>query len=122
MKIKSRFVLCCVGLLFAGMVSAQTPAAEWQAGVNQVKELIKTDPKQAWDMTEDLVKGKNKKNVDLILALTQVYREAQKDEQMNELLEKAKKADKQDPRISLLEGDIALDKKDVGKADRKSVV
>ena len=105
MKIKSRFVLCCVGLLFAGMVSAQTPAAEWQAGVNQVKELIKTDPKQAWDMTEDLVKGKNKKNVDLILALTQVYREAQKDEQMNELLEKAKKADKQDPRISLLEGD-----------------
>ena len=116
MKIKSRFVLCCVGLLFAGMVSAQTPAAEWQAGVNQVKELIKTDPKQAWDMTEDLVKGKNKKNVDLILALTQVYREAQKDEQMNELLEKAKKADKQDPRISLLEGDIALDKKDVGKA------
>lgn len=116
MKIKSRIVLCCVGLLFAGMVSAQTPESEWKAGVEQVKEMIKSNPKQAWEMAEDMVKGKNKKNIDLILALTQVYLDAKQEEQVNELLEKAKKADKKDPRISLMEGDIALSKKDVGTA------
>ena len=115
MKIKKVVTLCCVGLLFAGMVSAQTES-DWKAGVNQVKEMIKSNPEGAWDLTEDLMKGKNKKNVDLILALTQVYLDANKTEEMTELIEKAKKADKKDPRISLLEGDIALAKKDVGTA------
>ena len=115
MKIKKVVTLCCVGLLFAGMVSAQTES-DWKAGVNQVKEMIKSNPGGAWDLTEDLMRGKNKKNVDLILALTQVYLDANKTEEMTELIEKAKKADKKDPRISLLEGDIALAKKDVGTA------
>ena len=104
-----------MGLLFAGMVSAQTES-DWKAGVSQVKEMIKSNPEGAWDLTEDLIKGKNKKNVDLILALTQVYLEAEKTEETTELIEKAKKADKKDPRISLMEGDIALAKKDVGTA------
>ena len=115
MKIKKVVTLCCVGLLFAGMVSAQTES-DWKAGVSQVKEMIKSNPEGAWDLTEDLIKGKNKKNVDLILALTQVYLEAEKTEETTELIEKAKKADKKDPRISLMEGDIALAKKDVGTA------
>lgn len=115
MKINRIITLCCVGLLFAGVVSAQTES-DWKAGVNQVKEMIKSNPEGAWDLTEDLMKGKNKKNVDLILALTQVYLDANKEEETNELIEKAKKADKQNPRISLLEGDIALSKKDVGTA------
>ena len=116
MKIKSRFVLCCMGLLSAGMVAAQTP--EWQAGVDQVKELVKSNPEQAWDTAEDLMKGKNKKNLDLMLALANVYFEAGKveGEEMEELLEKARKADKKDPRVSLLEGDIALSKKNAGQA------
>ena len=107
--------MCCVGLLFAGMVSAQTES-DWKAGVSQVKEMIKSNPEGAWDLTEDLMKGKNKKNVDLILALAQVYLDADKTEEINELLAKAKKADKKDPRIFLMEGDIALAKKDVGLA------
>lgn len=116
MKIKSRIALCCVGLLFAGTISAQDPATDWQAGVNQVKELVKSNPEQAWDMAEELMKGKNKKNVDLILALANVYMDANQPEQLDELLKKAKKADKSDARIFLLEGDIALSKKDVGAA------
>ena len=115
MKIKRIVTLCCVGLLFAGMVSAQTES-DWKAGVSQVKEMIKSNPEGAWDLTEDLMKGKNKKNVDLILALAQVYLDADKTEEINELLAKAKKADKKDPRIFLMEGDIALAKKDVGLA------
>ena len=107
--------MCCVGLLFAGMVSAQTES-DWKAGVSQVKEMIKSNPEGAWDLTEDLMKGKNKKNVDLILALAQVYLDADKTEEIDELLAKAKKADKKDPRIFLMEGDIALAKKDVGLA------
>lgn len=118
MKIKSRIVLCCAGLLFAGMVSAQTPESEWKAGVEQVKGLIQSNPKQAWDMAEDLMKGKNKKNIDLMLALAQAYIDAGQleSESLTEIVDKAKKADKKDPRISLLEGDIALAKKDVGSA------
>ena len=115
MKIKRIVTLCCVGLLFAGMVSAQTES-DWKAGVSQVKEMIKSNPEGAWDLTEDLMKGKNKKNVDLILALAQVYLDADKTEEIDELLAKAKKADKKDPRIFLMEGDIALAKKDVGLA------
>ena len=102
-------------LLFAGMVSAQTES-DWKAGVNQVKEMIKSNPEGAWDLAEELMKGKNKKNVELILALTQVYLDAEKTEETAELIEKAKKADKKNPSISLLEGDIALAKKDVGTA------
>lgn len=118
MKIKSRIVLCCAGLLFAGMVSAQTPESEWKAGVEQVKGLIQSNPKQAWDMAEDLMKGKNKKNIDLMLALAQAYIDAGQleSESLTEIIDKAKKADKKDPRISLLEGDVALAKKDVGSA------
>ena len=115
MKIKRIVTLCCVGLLFAGMVSAQTES-DWKAGVNQVKEMVKSNPEGAWDLAEDLMKGKNKKNVDLILALTQVYLDAEKADETAELIAKAKKADKKDPRISLMEGDIALAKKDVGTA------
>ena len=116
MKIKSRLVLCCMGLLFAGIISAQTP--EWQAGVDKVKELVKSNPGAAWETAESLLKGKNKKNLDLLLALANVYFEDGKTtgQEMEDLLDKAHKADKKDPRVSMLEGDIALSQKNAGKA------
>lgn len=48
-------------MLFAGTLAAQTPVPEWQAGVDKVKSLIKTNPEQASDAAGELLKGKNKK-------------------------------------------------------------
>lgn len=52
-------------MLFAGTLAAQTPVPEWQAGVDKVKSLIKANPEQASDAAGELLKGKNKKSVEL---------------------------------------------------------
>ena len=61
---KRRFVFCLGAMLFAGTLAAQTPVPEWQAGVDKVKSLIKANPEQASDAAGELLKGKNKKNVE----------------------------------------------------------
>lgn len=58
---KRRFVFCLGAMLFAGTLAAQTPVPEWQAGVDKVKSLIKTNLEQASDAAGELLKGKNKK-------------------------------------------------------------
>lgn len=66
---KRRFVFCLGAMLFAGTLAAQTPVPEWQAGVDKVKSLIKTNPEQASDAAGELLKGKNKKNVELVTSV-----------------------------------------------------
>ena len=58
---KRRFVFCLGAMLFAGTLAAQTPVPEWQAGVDKVKSLIKTNPEQASDAAGELLKGKEQK-------------------------------------------------------------
>ena len=70
---KRRFVFCLGAMLFAGTLAAQTPVPEWQAGVDKVKSLIKTNPEQASDAAGELLKGKNKKWI-LQLPTAHVYR------------------------------------------------
>ena len=60
-------------MLFAGTLAAQTPVPEWQAGVDKVKSLIKTNPEQASDAAGELLKGKNKKNVELVTSVARAY-------------------------------------------------
>ncbi len=110
-------LLICVGAMFlATSVAAQDNVPEWQAGVDNIKTLVKTNLEDAVDAADDLTKGKNKKNVDLILAVAKVFFDAGKMEETEDFLAKAKKADNKDPRISIMEGDIALSREDVGKA------
>ena len=45
-----------------GSLYAQSSDAEWQAGVAKLKETIQTNPAQAAEEAEHLIKGKNKKN------------------------------------------------------------
>ena len=66
---KTMLVLSMGALLLAGTLSAQTPVPEWQAGVDKVKNLIQSNPAQASEEAGELLKGKNKKNVDLVTSV-----------------------------------------------------
>ena len=61
-----------------GSLYAQSSDAEWQAGVAKLKETIQTNPAQANEEAEQLIKGKNKKNVELLVAIGEVYLKAGK--------------------------------------------
>lgn len=43
-------------LLLTGVLAAQTPLPEWQAGLDKMKTLIKTSPEQALDEADVLLK------------------------------------------------------------------
>lgn len=113
---KRRFVFCLGAILLTGTLAAQTPAPEWQAGVDNVKSLIKTNPVQASEAVGELLKGKNKKNVELVISVARAYLDAGKLAEAETYMEIAKKADNKDAAVSVLEGDIALAKKDIGHA------
>lgn len=55
---KRKLLFCMGALLFSGTLAAQTPVPEWQAGVDEVKSLIKTNPEQASETAGELLKGK----------------------------------------------------------------
>ena len=81
-----------------------------------MKSLIQTNPAQASEEVGELLKGKNKKNVDLVTSVAHVYLDAGKLTEAQEYLAVAKKADNKDPKVSVLEGDIALAQKNIGQA------
>lgn len=113
---KRRFVFCLGAMLFAGTLAAQTPVPEWQAGVDKVKSLIKANPEQASDAAGELLKGKNKKNVELVTSVARAYLDAGQLKEAETYLEMARKADNKAPAVSVLEGDIAFARNDIGKA------
>ena len=113
---KRKLLFCMGALLFSGTLAAQTPVPEWQAGVDEVKSLIKTNPEQASETAGELLKGKNKKNVSLIVSVARAYLDAGKRAEAENYLKLAQKADNKDASVSVLEGDIALAGKDVGRA------
>ena len=99
-----------------GSLFAQSSDAEWQAGLARMKSLVQTDPGQASDEAEQLLKGKNKKNPELVIAVARVFLDAGDLAESEEYLALAKKADNKSAAVSLLEGDIALAKKETGVA------
>ena len=86
-----------------GSLYAQSSDAEWQMEVAKLKETIQSDPAQAAEQAEQLIKGKNKKNVELLTAIGEAYLQANG---------KAALA-------SVLEGDIAAKQKNAGLASQK---
>ena len=113
---KYRLLFCVSAMLLVTSLGAQTAKPEWQAGVDNIKTLLKTDVEQAVDAANDLTKGKNKKNIDLLLAVAEVFVDAKHLDEAEEFVEKAKSRDNKDPRVSILAGDIALAREDVGTA------
>lgn len=110
-------------LLFLGVCLAVSPAYaqtdDWKAGVEKVKELIKSNPEGAEDQAKDLLKGKNKKNIDLILAVGRAYLDAGQYEQALEYAQRARKVDSKSAVISLFEGDVAVAQKEPGIAGQR---
>jgi tetratricopeptide (TPR) repeat protein len=112
-----RFQIFLAGAFIAtGSLFAQSDNAEWQAGLVKMKELIPTDPTQASDEAGRLLKGKNKKNPELVVAVARAFLDAGKLSEAEEYLTLAKKADNKSAAVSVLEGDIALAQKDAGRA------
>ena len=108
--------------LLGACVAASTLYAQsddWKAGVEKVKDLIKTNPEMAEEQADDLLKGKNKKNVDLVLAIGRAYMEAGQLEQAEDYVKIAKKADSKSAAVSIFEGDIAVARKDPGTASQR---
>ena len=103
-----------------GSLYAQSSDAEWQAGVAKLKEIIQTNPAQANEEAEQLIKGKNKKNVELLVAIGEVYLKAGKLPEAQEYAALAKKANGKSALASVLEGDIAFEQKNANTAvDKK---
>ncbi len=102
-------------LLISGMIQAQQ-LEDWKSSLDKIKTLIQSNSVQADGEVGELLKGKNKKNVDLLTAVSYAYLNAGKLADAQKYLDLAKKADKKNPAVSVLEGDIALVQKDAGRA------
>lgn len=84
-----------------------------------MKETIQTNPAQANEEAEQLIKGKNKKNVELLVAIGEVYLKAGKLPEAQEYAALAKKVNGKSALASVLEGDIAFEQKNAGLASQK---
>ncbi|MBQ8672945.1 MAG: tetratricopeptide repeat protein [Bacteroides sp.] len=108
-----------LSVLFAATVpllSAQDVASSWQPQVEEWKQLLANDPARALEEADELLKGKNRKNVLLLTAVARACFEADRDDDARHYLELARKADAKSPAVSVLEGDMALKRRDVGQA------
>jgi len=108
--------LLFIGILFLSCPLIAQSVNDEVEGFAQVKELIKSDSNQAADKIDQLLKGKNKKNPGLLSDIGMAYLSAGKLTEAKEYAELARKADSKSSSVYLLEGDIALAEKNVGKA------
>lgn len=111
--------LALVGAII-GICIASTPlsaqSVDNEEGLAKVKELIKSDSPQTTNEINALLKGKNKKNVELLVAIGRTYLEAGKVKEAQDYVVLAKKANSKSADAYMLEGDIAEKNKDIGAA------
>ncbi|MFR9166486.1 MAG: tetratricopeptide repeat protein [Dysgonomonas sp.] len=79
------------------------------------KVLLKSNPKAADDEFSKAVK-KDKKNVEVLIAVAEAYYKNGNTEKMEKYLEDARKADKKSPLIYVFQGDMKKDANDIGGA------
>lgn len=103
---KRKLVLCMGAMLWTGILTAQTLIPEWQVAIDKVKNLMNTNPTQASEEVRELLKGKNKKEVELITSVARVYLDAGKSVEAENYLEMARKVDSKAPQVSVLEGNL----------------
>lgn len=113
---KTMLIIILGALLWTGAASAQVPADDWQVALDKVEELVRSNPAQASEALGALLKGKNKKNIGLLVAVSRMYLDAGKLSDAQEYLAMAKKLDNKASQVSVLEGDIALAQRQVGQA------
>ena len=112
-----KFVLTAVCLIFSLRISSQeTNVNDWGGLVSQAASLIANDPEAAEDAFEELLKGKNKKNVALLVDIGRAYLKEGEVEVAREYVDRAMKIDKTCAEVYVLSGDVALAQKNVNMA------
>lgn len=111
---KAIYLIIIGNLLLTASLRAQS--SDWQQEVQNLKPLIATSPSEAAERAECLLKGKNKKNVPLLVALARAYWEAGEQKQAQVWAGQARKINAKSPQLSVLEGDMALAEGQVGTA------
>lgn len=108
-----------VGLALCGSVPGWTQALDvnrWEAQVDEVAPLIKTNPSAASEAFDEMLKGKAKKDTDLLVEIGRAYLEAGKYAEAIGYADKAKEVYPKCAEAYLLSGDVALAKKNVNQA------
>ena len=116
MKTKVLSALCFSFLLSASLYAQEPLSQDMVKQVDKIAAMIKDNPDAAEDAFDELLKGKNKKNVSLLVAIGRAYLNNDKIDAAKEFAEKARKADSKNGESYVLQGDIALSVKDVGTA------
>lgn len=108
--------MCC-GLLLSSSLWAQDPiTADLTKQVEQIAKTIKSDPTNAGKSFDELLKGKNKKNLDLYVAIGQAYLKEGKVQEAKNYADRALKVNNKSAKVCMLAGDVALAAKDAGTA------
>ncbi|MDM8306654.1 tetratricopeptide repeat protein [Phocaeicola salanitronis] len=116
MKTKVLSALCFSFLLSASLYAQEPLSQDMAKQVDKIAAMIKDNPDAAEDAFDELLKGKNKKNVSLLVAIGRAYLDNGKIDAAKEFAEDARKADSKNGESYVLQGDIALSVKDVGTA------
>lgn len=116
MKTKVLSALCFSFLLSTSLYAQEALTPDMTKQIEKIAAMIKDNPDAAEDGFDELLKGKNKKNVALLVAIGKAYLDNGKIDAAKEYAEDARKADSKNGASYVLQGDIALSVKDVGTA------
>lgn len=112
-----KYLLTVMSLCFVATLWGQKPAGrEWTQQVQQAAALIKDNPTAAADAFDNLLKGKNKKNTDLLVEIGRAYLKQGKNDIAAEYAQRAKDVNGKCALAYLLSGDVALALNDANKA------
>ncbi len=114
--IKRIIILFAAVFMAVGTLFAQSESTGWKENVTGLDSLIKSNPSQAFERVEQLLKGKNKKNRELIVSIGRSYLDAGKVSEADTYQQMAQKIDNKKADVYLLAGDIALAKREIGPA------
>ncbi len=102
--------------VFVAVSSLCAQTEDWQAEIAKIKGMIATNTVQAVQEADQLVKGKNKKNLDLYAAISYSFLENGKIVEAEKYLAMGQKVNNKSALLSVLAGDIAVAKKEPGIA------
>ena len=111
-----KYVLTAICLMFALRIYSQATLHDWDGQIARAAALITTDPEAAEGAFEELLKGKNKKNVALLVDIGKAYLKEGEVKTAKEYADRAKEIDKEYAQAYVLSGDVALVQKDVNLA------
>ena len=116
MKNKVFGVLCCSFLFSVSMYAQEPLSPELSKQVEQIAATIKNNPDAAAESFDELAKGKNKKNISLLVAIGNAYLKEGKNAEAKEYADRAMKVDSKSATTCMFAGDVALAEKNVGTA------